>query len=271
MKDAWLSNPELYINRELSFLEVNRRILAQAKDNSVPLLERLRFLGLACSVLDEFFEIRVAGLKQHEAYGAEQRGPDNMTPSELLRSIADVVRQLVDEQYRVLNDVLLPKLDIQGIRILARKNWNEKQARWLKRFFNRELAPIMNPIGLDPAHPFPEPLNKSLTFIVTLEGADAFGRRSGKAIVQAPRALSRVVRLPESCAQPADRAARTRLRMDSIDHVVHGGGGVPRSTFRGPEGDTLHSPHGRCRPKGPPRPKRPYRIPGTRNAARLAT
>ncbi|TDJ34957.1 MAG: polyphosphate kinase 1 [Gammaproteobacteria bacterium] len=201
MKDDWLSNPELYINRELSFLEFNRRVLAQAKDDGIPLLERLRFLCIACSVLDEFFEIRVAGLKQQEAYGAEQRGPDNMTPSEQLRAIADVARELVNEQYRVLNDVLLPKLDIQGIRILERDDWNDKQARWLKRFFNRELAPIMNPIGLDPAHPFPEPLNKSLAFIVTLQGEDAFGRRSGKAIVQAPRALSRVVRLPESCAQ----------------------------------------------------------------------
>ncbi|MCZ6853634.1 MAG: polyphosphate kinase 1 [Gammaproteobacteria bacterium] len=201
MKDDWLSNPELYINRELSFLEFNRRVLAQARDDGLPLLERLRFLCIACSVLDEFFEIRVAGLKQQEAYGAEQRGPDNMTPAEQLRSIAEVARDLVDEQYRILNDELLPKLDIQGIRILARKNWNGKQTRWLKRFFNRELAPIMNPIGLDPAHPFPEPLNKSLTFIVTLEGEDAFGRRSGKAIVQAPRALSRIVRLPESCAQ----------------------------------------------------------------------
>ena len=201
MKDDWLSNPELYINRELSFLEFNRRVLAQARDDGVPLLERLRFLCIACSVLDEFFEIRVAGLKQQEAYGAEQRGPDNMTPSEQLRAIAEVARELVNEQYRVLNDVLRPKLDIQGIRILERDDWNDKQARWLKRFFNRELAPIMNPIGLDPVHPFPEPLNKSLTFIVTLEGEDAFGRRSGKAIVQAPRALSRVVRLPESCAQ----------------------------------------------------------------------
>ena len=201
MKDDWLSNPELYINRELSFLEFNRRVLAQAKDDGIPLLERLRFLCIACSVLDEFFEIRVAGLKQQEAYGAEQRGPDNMTPSEQLRAIADVARELVNEQYRVLNDVLLPKLDIQGIRILERDDWNDKQARWLKRFCNRELAPIMNPIGLDPVHPFPEPLNKSLAFIVTLEGEDAFGRRSGKAIVQVPRALSRVVRLPESCAQ----------------------------------------------------------------------
>jgi polyphosphate kinase len=196
-----LSNPELYINRELSLLEFHRRVLAQADDEGVPLLERLRFLCISSSVLDEFFEIRVAGLKQQAAYGGTQRGPDNMTPSEQLRHISQVARQLVDEQYRVLHEVLLPKLDIQGIRILRSSDWNDKQRRWLKRYFNRELAPIMSPIALDPAHPFPEPQNKSLTFIVDLQGEDAFGRRIGKAIVQTPRALPTVIRLPESCAQ----------------------------------------------------------------------
>ena len=201
MEDDTLNNPELYINRELSLLEFNRRVLAQAQDEDIPLLERLKFLCIANSVLDEFFEIRVAGLKQQEAVGAVQRGPDNMSPSEQLRHISNFVNELVDEQYRVLNDVVLPKLDIQGIRFLGEEAWNDKQRKWLKSFFNRELAPIMTPIALDPAHPFPEPLNKSLTFIVSLEGEDAFGRRNGRAIIQAPRALPRVVRLPENCAQ----------------------------------------------------------------------
>ncbi len=195
-----LSNSELYINRELSFLEFHRRVLAQAHDETLPLLERLRFLCISSSVLDEFFEIRVAGLKQQEAYGAVQRGPDNMAPAEQLRHIARVVRSVIDEQYGVLNDVLIPKLDIQGIRFINVEDWNDKQAQWIKRYFDRELAPIMSPVGLDPAHPFPEPLNKSLTFIVMLEGKDAFGRNSGKAIVQMPRSLPRVVRLPETCA-----------------------------------------------------------------------
>ena len=198
-----LSNPELYINRELSLLEFNRRVLAQAKDDSLPLLERVRFLCIASSVLDEFFEIRVAGLKQQEAYGSVQRGPDNMLPSEQMRYISVLAGELIDEQYRVLNEVLVPKLDIQGIRLIGPESWNAKQRRWLDRYFNDELAPIMTPIALDPAHPFPQPLNKSLTFIVTLEGEDAFGRRSGRAILQAPRALPRVVRLPEACAQSA--------------------------------------------------------------------
>lgn len=196
-----LDNPELYINRELSLLAFQRRVLAQATDEGVPLLERLRFLCISSLVLDEFFEIRVAGLKQQEAYGASQRGPDNMTPSEQLRRIGETVKGIVDQQYKVLNRVLLPKLDIQGIRFLDASDWNDKQRQWIKRYFNRELAPIMSPLALDPAHPFPQPLNKSLTFIVTLEGDDAFGRRGGRAIVQTPRALPRVVRLPESCAQ----------------------------------------------------------------------
>jgi polyphosphate kinase len=195
-----LHNPELYINRELSLLEFNRRVLAQAQDEGTPLLERLRFLCIASSVLDEFFEIRVAGLKQQEAVGASQRGPDNLSPSEQLRHIKATTDGLLEEQYRVLNEVLIPKLDIQGIRILDAHDWNDKQKHWLKRYFKKELAPIMSPIALDPAHPFPQPLNKSLCFIVSLEGQDAFGRQIGRAIVQAPRAFPRVVRLPESCA-----------------------------------------------------------------------
>jgi len=196
-----LSNPELYINREISQLEFMRRVVAQARDDEVPLLERLRFLCIASSVLDEFFEIRVAGLRQQEAYGSTQRGPDNLLPGDQLQIIAEVVRDLVGEQYKILNDTLLPRLDKQGIRFLTAEDWNPKQVQWLKRYFRRELAPIISPVGLDPAHPFPEPLNKSLAFIITLKGKDAFGRNSGKAIVQAPRSLPRMVRMPESLSQ----------------------------------------------------------------------
>ena len=200
MDSEALSNPELYINRELSFLEFHRRVLAQAKSEALPLLERLRFLCISSSVLDEFFEIRVSGLKQKQAYGAMQRGPDNMSPSEQMRHIRQTARELIDEQYVVLNELLLPALAAQNIRFLGKEDWDQRQQQWIKRYFSHELAPVMSPIGLDPAHPFPEPLNKSLAFIVTLEGKDAFGRNSGKAIVQAPRALPRVIRLPESCS-----------------------------------------------------------------------
>ncbi|MCL4152936.1 UNVERIFIED_CONTAM: hypothetical protein GTU68_010234 [Idotea baltica] len=156
-----LSNPGLYVNRELALLEFNRRVLAQAQDEDLPLLERLRFLCIASSVLDEFFEIRVAGLKQQEAYGSAQRGPDNMSPTEQLVQISERARALADTRYEVFNNDLLPKLNLQGIRILDTQEWNDKQAQWLKRYFNRELAPILSPVGLDPAHPFPEPLNKN--------------------------------------------------------------------------------------------------------------
>ena len=197
MSDAVnLGNPDLYINRELSLLEFNRRVLAQATDVGIPLLERLRFLCIASSNLDEFFEIRVAGLKQQLEFGAVHRGPDNMAPAEQLRRIAVLAHDLVAEQYRLLNNVLLPALSSEGIRILAAE-MSARQAQWLKRYFTREVLPVISPMGLDPAHPFPRILNKSLNFIVTLEGRDAFGRSSGRAVVQAPRSLPRVVRLAD--------------------------------------------------------------------------
>ena len=201
METVDLAAPDLYINRELAFLEFNRRVLEQAKKDEVPLLERLRFLCISSSNLDEFFEIRVAGLKQQEALGGTHRGTDNLTPSEQLRRIAELTHELVAEQYRVMNDVLFPLLDAEGIRFRRRASWDKRQRQWLKQYFNRELEPILTPIGLDPAHPFPRPLNKSLSFIVTLDGKDAFGRSSGMAIVQAPRALPRMVRLPDTHAE----------------------------------------------------------------------
>lgn len=195
--------PELFINRELSQLEFMSRVLEQAKDETVPLLERLRFLCISSSVLDEFFEIRVAGLVQQQAFGSSQRGPDNLSASQQLRAIGVRSQTLVQELYRVLNEALIPRLDAQGIRFLRRMEWNKQQAKWMKDYFRRELAPIATPVGLDPAHPFPKLLNKSLTFIVTLEGKDAFGRSSGKAVLQAPRALPRVIQLPERVSQSA--------------------------------------------------------------------
>ena len=218
-----LANPDLYINRELSFLQFNRRVLEQAKNPDVPLLERLRFLCITSSNLDEFFEIRVAGLKQRNALGSTQRGPDNLTPAEQLRAISVEAHALVEEQYRVLNDTLFPALEREGIQFLHGKRWNKKQGRWLKRYFNYELEPILTPIGLDPAHPFPRLLNKNLTFIVTLEGKDAFGRNSGMAIVQAPRALPRVVRLPDSHAEsPYDLVFLSSIIETYVDELFSG-------------------------------------------------
>ncbi|MDG2277888.1 MAG: polyphosphate kinase 1 [Pseudomonadales bacterium] len=200
-----LSKPELYINRELSQLAFMRRVIAQSKDSAMPLLERLRFLCIASQILDEFFEIRVAGLKQQVAYGSMQSGPDSISPADQLQMVAPLAHELVAEQYKVLNKLLLPKLARQGVKFLTEETWSSKQVGWIKQYFDRELAPIMSPVGLDPSHPFPEPLNKSLAFIVTLDGKDAFGRASGKAIVQAPRSLPRVVRVPESIATSANQ------------------------------------------------------------------
>lgn len=199
-----LGSPDLYINRELSLLEFTRRVLEQARDSSIPLLERVRFLCISASNLDEFFEIRVAGLKQQLTYGSTQRGPDNLSPADQIRRISEAVHQLMDEQYHVLNQELIPLLAGESIRFLRRTEWNRRQSTWLKRYFNRELAPVLSPIALDPAHPFPRVLNKNLTFIVTLEGKDAFGRNSGMAIVGAPRSLPRLVRLPDSVANSAN-------------------------------------------------------------------
>jgi polyphosphate kinase len=195
-----LDNPDHFINRELSLLEFNRRVLAQARDRQTPLLERLFFLCIASSNMDEFFEIRVAGLKQQVAYGSTQRGPDNLSPSEQLDLISEIAHNLQDEQYRILNDELMPALAKEDIHFLQRDRWNQKQSTWIKGYFNRELLPVLSPVGLDPAHPFPAVLNKSLNFIISLEGKDAFGRNSGIAVVQAPRALPRLIRLPSSCA-----------------------------------------------------------------------
>jgi len=195
-----LRNPEYYLNRELSLLEFNRRVLAQARDPLTPVLERLFFLCIASSNMDEFFEIRVSGLKQQVAYGASQRGPDNLSPSEQLNRISGLAHKLVKDQYRVLNEILLPDLASADIHFLLSKEWTSKQSEWIKNYFNRELLPVLSPVSLDPAHPFPQVLNKSLNFIITLEGKDAFGRNSGIAIVQAPRALPRLIQLPQSCA-----------------------------------------------------------------------
>ena len=192
--------PELFLNRELSTLEFNRRVLAQARDRSLPLLERVRFLTISSSNLDEFFEIRVGGLKQQLAYGLEEPGPDGLEPAEVLERIAVLGHELVEEQYRLLRDELLPELEQEQIRLLDREDWDERQQRWIARYFKNEVLPVLAPMGLDPAHPFPRILNKSLNFIVEVEGRDAYGREARVAIVQVPRSLPRLIALPSKIA-----------------------------------------------------------------------
>ena len=192
--------PEYFLNRELGILAFNRRVLALAENDRIPLLERLKFLCIFSSNLDEFFEVRVAGLKQQIKFGALQVGADGLLPQQILARVSVIAHELVERQYRVLNEMVLPQLAEQDIRFLRRTTWNDEQREWISSYFFRELMPVLTPIGLDPAHPFPRVLNKSLNFAVELEGKDAFGRDSGVAVVQAPRALPRVIRLPQEIA-----------------------------------------------------------------------
>jgi len=192
-----LRSPLLYLNRELSLLQFNKRVLEQAKDERVPLLERMRFLCISSSNLDEFFEVRVAGLKQQVAYGSVVKAADGLSPTEALKRISVEAHTLVDEQYWVFNEVISPALEREGIRFIRRSDWTEEQSAWLRSYFEEELLPVLSPMGLDPAHPFPRVLNKALCFIISLKGKDAFGRESGMAVLTAPRSLPRGVRLPE--------------------------------------------------------------------------
>ena len=198
-----LKTPDFYINRELSLLEFNQRVLAQAMDDGVPLLERLKFLSISSSNLDEFFEIRVAGLKQLLELGSGPMAPDALSIPEQLEAIHERAQKLVADQYTCLNDILLPALRTKGIRLLNRKEWSPEAQTWLEQYFEREVEPVLSPLGLDPARPFPRIQNKSLNFIVRLQGKDAFGRDSEHAIVQAPRSLPRVVPIPPLGGQGA--------------------------------------------------------------------
>jgi polyphosphate kinase len=189
-----------YLNRELGILAFNRRVLAQALDERMPLLERLRFLCIVSSNMDEFFEIRVAGLKEQIRAKTSAFTIDGKSAGETFRLVSAEAHAIVAEQYRHLNDVILPALAAQQIRFLRRSKWTDEQREWIRDYFIHEMVPVLTPIGLDPSHPFPKVLNKSLNFAVELEGKDAFGRSSNAAIVQAPRVLPRVIRLPEALA-----------------------------------------------------------------------
>jgi polyphosphate kinase len=194
-----------FINRELSLLEFNQRVLAQALDESVPLLERLKFLCISSSNLDEFFEIRVAGLKQLIASQAPPRGGEEASAEEQLAAIHQRASRLVAEQYACLNQVLLPQMARAGVQRLPPGGWEPEDHDWLARFFEREVEPVVTPLALDPSRPFPRIQNKSLNFILRLEGRDAYGREADLAIVQAPRSLPRIVPLPPKGGSPALR------------------------------------------------------------------
>ncbi len=193
-----LKLPDYFINRELSALEFNSRVLAQADDESIPILERLKFLCIVSTNFDEFFEIRVSGLQQRLESGATPNGPDLLSPHAVLAQISERAHELVEKQYELLNDRILPELEAEGLRFIRRHHWTNEQRDWLRAHFFAQIAPVLSPISLDPGRPFPKILNKSLNFIIGLKGMHAFGRPCTKAIVQAPRSLPRLIPLPSS-------------------------------------------------------------------------
>jgi polyphosphate kinase len=196
---------DLYINRELSLLEFNSRVLAQAQDEAVPLLERLRFLCISCTNLDEFFEIRVAGLKQRMEIGAPAPGPEKIPAQQIFDELRVQAGKLVKKQYQLLNDELFPQLAAAGVRFVHSDDWNAEQQAWLETFYDEQVVPVLTPITFDPSRPFPRILNKSLNFIVRLRGKDAFGRRRHRGMVQAPRSLPRIIRLPDDLSVPGEQ------------------------------------------------------------------
>lgn len=193
------SQEGIYLNRELSQLAFNRRVLAQAEDRNLPLLERLRYLCIVSSNLDEFFEVRIASLLAHNRMDGVQADPPALAAA-LSRTSVEC-HQIVARQYELLHEEILPQLSANGIHMLRHQERNDAQRAWVKEYFDKEVRPLLTPIGLDPAHPFPQVVNKSLNFIVELSGKDAFGRGTGIAILKAPRVLPRVIRLPDELSK----------------------------------------------------------------------
>ncbi|MBU6199551.1 MAG: polyphosphate kinase 1 [Xanthomonadaceae bacterium] len=216
-------SPELHLNRELAQLEFNVRVLAQAQDARVPLLERLRYLCITNSNLDEFFEVQVAILRHHVAFGDAVPGPDGLAPAEALDRIRARALDLVHAQYALWHEALLPDMEREGIRFPERARWTARQRHWLQNYFRSEVLPVLSPLGLDPAHPFPRILNKSLNIAVALRGTDAFGREGHIALVRAPRSLPRLVRLPpEVCTRPYEFVFLSSILLQFVDELFPG-------------------------------------------------
>ena len=184
-------------NRELSLLAFHERVLALAQDDTIPLLERLRFLCISSTNVDEFFEVRVARIKHAIELGAGAPGADGIELPDVLSAIHSQARELIAAQYRTYQDQLLPAMAAQGIVIAPRATWSKKVKKHLHQHFRDNILPVLSPFGLDPARPFPHIINKSLNFIVGLSGEDALNRTARYAVVQAPRSLPRLIRLPE--------------------------------------------------------------------------
>src|SRR6202045_4945017 len=185
-----LSEPSLYNNRELSLLEFNQRVLEEVQDLSTPLLERLKFLCIVASNLDEFFEVRVAGLKQQRQSNISAPGPDGMSPGEQLAAISSPVRRMVDDQYRIWKQELVPALEENSIFFLGCDELTNEEKQYYTKYFEKSVYPVLTPLAVDPVHPFPQLLNKSLNVAVELEGKEL---NTNLAIVQVPRILPRLL------------------------------------------------------------------------------
>ena len=191
-----LEHFDYYINREFTALLFNQRVLSMSEDQSIPILERMRYLCICSSNLDEFFEIRVAGLKEKIDASSSKLSIDGYTAEELLAQLSEKAHELVDHLYRIFNQQLLPALKKEKIFFYDSKDWNDATTIWARHYFKNEVLPIVSPIALDLAHPFPRLFNKSLNFIVSLKGKDAFDRNIQYAVVHAPRSLPRLIELP---------------------------------------------------------------------------
>ncbi len=185
-----LSDPALYNNRELSLLEFNERVLEEAQDPSNPILERLKFLCIVASNLDQFFEVRVAGLKQQRQSNVSAPGPDAMSPGEQLAAISARVRKMVDDQYRIWSQELVPALEKNNIFFLRHDELTNAEKQYYAKYFEKSVYPVLTPLAVDPVHPFPQLLNKSLNVAVELEGAEI---STNLALVQVPRILPRLL------------------------------------------------------------------------------
>ena len=212
MARTGLSRSAIFLDRETSQIAFNWRVLAQAEDRTIPLMERLRYLCIVGSNLDEFFEVRVASLLAQNTIDGEIASHPAFLA--MMDRISNECHELVSRQYGVLNSEILPQLARKGIHLLRHTERNEAQRAWVKSYFDREVRPLLTPIGLDPAHPFPLVVNKSLNFIVSLAGKDAFGRGTAIAIVKAPRVLPRVIKLP-------DELSTKGICMCLLSSVIH--------------------------------------------------
>ncbi|HAU1192934.1 TPA: polyphosphate kinase 1 [Legionella pneumophila] len=194
--DITLDNPDYYINREFSAIAFNQRVLMLANDERVPLLERMRFLSICSSNLDEFFEIRVAGLKEKIAMSSGKLTIDGLRADEAFSQISQKAHALIDQLYSIFNKQLLPALRKENIHFLETEQWTDDIHLWAKHYFKHEILPVISPIALDLAHPLPRLINKSLNFIISLSGKDAFDRNINYAVVHAPRSIPRMIHLP---------------------------------------------------------------------------